>query len=216
MPTPTDKFKTGFFLRTPGPQEPPITYTFTELGRLLIDLNSRFAKVNNAIAGISSSGGSTSDLTPRVVSLEQTQAVLIDEVHSLGIRVSALENPDNLVTQDELAAVADALSSLIARVTTVESRLNSPPQQFDIAAATTDFDPYSVQEADFNFNFLAVSASAKFCSTVLVTAGTLPPEITFAGIVVDVPNNKVLVRFQNNTPTLVTWPACSILLHTFY
>lgn len=214
MATQSDKFKTGFFLRKPGESEPPITYTFTELSRLLIDINSRFAKVNNSIALITVGGGDGSSDDARLDALETTQAALLAEVHALGVAVASLQDAATQVTQAEFDTLAASVSALASRVTTLENKINKPAFVVEVADATP-FDAYTAQEASFPVDFTSLPTGSKFFVTTVCETGTLPVEIVQASVHLDVVNNAVLVRFQNNTPTDVLWPATKILLHNF-
>lgn len=218
MPTRTDKLKSGFFLRTPRADEPPIQYTFTELSRLLIDINSRFAKVNNNLAVISTgNGGEGSELDSRVESLESVTAELANALQTLTIRVNALEED---LSGDELQAALDAintqLSELSNSVATVRAIIANPGAEQEVTPGTA-FSAYTMQEFSFPVDFSSFPSNTKLCANVIVTDGvSLPPEIAFSGIVVDTVNNVILVRYSNNSPTNVTWPATKVTLHTFF
>lgn len=219
MPTRTDKLKSGFFLRTPRADEPPIQYTHTELSRLLIDINSRFAKVNNSIASVTASnGGEDTELEDRVAALEITSSSLSSAIQSVSSRVAVLESDtDDEEFKDSIASIELRLSELEETVTLLSSRLDNPGL-FELVAAGEDFLAYTVQEFQFAFDFTTLPSEAKFSSTAVVLSGTtpVPPEITFAGIFVEPLNNVVKVRYVNNTPTDVEWPETKIILHTFF
>lgn len=213
MPKLNDKTKPTFFLRQKSKGEDDSQYVFTELSRLLIDINARFARINNQISSLDGNGGGETDeeLEARVAALEAASIALASQVQALTASVASVLQ---LMEADDDDADIEALQAAVAELTEemefVKSSLYFQPFEEQVVL-DTPFLAYTAQEFEFPVDADSISNVTKMFASI-VTEGVLPQEIVFANINYDITNQVVRVRYINNTPTDVLWPKSTVLL----
>lgn len=204
---PSDKLSKQFFLRKPTEQSGQ--YAFEELGRLVMDIDSRFLRVNKLLSSISSS--SSVDNSEELDSLKSSLILSLSQINT---KLTSLENQ---VAKFDLSLI----NSLIATVDDIKVRVNRTEEDanraiylarsvtLEEAVSTFSHAAWTVIDFEISSDYF-LHESFKYTAQIECEANTFPAAIIFGGIFADSANNKIVVRYVNNTDSAAVWPTCKL------